>query len=349
MLRNLRRCHGIDSQDLTCLRMRMFASALMLTIGMVPHAVGAVGFQEITVPDDPDKPLSVAVWYPSDGVSTPRSLAAFEQNVAENGSVSGQSLALVLISHGSGGSSASHYDTALALADAGFVVAAVTHTGDNYMDQSAAGNRKDLTERPRQLARVLDYMLSGWSDRNHLDPSRVGLFGFSLGGFTVLVLSGGTPDLNRMRELCNARPTAPECVFIAERHGDQLDVTTSSVSWPHDPRVRAVVVAAPAVSYLFGPGSLQHVAMPIQLWRVSRDEQVPDEWNTAILRAEFPSPPQEHVVAGGSHYAFLAPCSDALAKVAAEICTDPAGFDRAAFHRDFNNGVVEFFRTTLDK
>lgn len=327
--------------------MRAFAYALVLTAALTPHAIGAVGFQQITVPDDAGKPLPVSVWYPSDGVAAPRSLDAFEQTVAVDGTVSGQSLALVLISHGSGGSSASHYDTAIALADAGFVVAAVTHTGDNYMDQSDAGNRKDLTDRPRQLARVLDYMLTGWSDRDRLDPARVGLFGFSLGGFTVLVLSGGTPDLNRMRQLCNARPTAPECVFIATRHGDQLDATISNVSWPHDPRVRAVVVAAPAVSYLFGPDSLQHVAMPIQLWRASDDEQVPDEWNTAILRAELPRPPQEHVVAAAGHYAFLAPCSNSLARIAPEICSDGAGFDRAAFHREFNADVVEFFRSTL--
>jgi predicted dienelactone hydrolase len=48
---------------------------------------------------------------------------------------------LVLISHGTGGSGASHYDTALALAlaDEGFVVAALTHTGDNYMDRATQG------------------------------------------------------------------------------------------------------------------------------------------------------------------------------------------------------------------
>jgi hypothetical protein len=29
------------------------------------------------------------------------------------------------------------------------------------------------------------------------------------------------------------------------------------------------------------------------------------------------------------------------------FCTDPAGFDRAAFHRDFNASVVRFFRDHL--
>jgi predicted dienelactone hydrolase len=69
----------------------------------------------------------------------------------------------VLISHGTAGSEASHYDTVLALADEGLVVAALTHTCDNYMDQSYVRNRKDLTDRPHQVSVVLNYMLTTWA------------------------------------------------------------------------------------------------------------------------------------------------------------------------------------------
>ena len=131
------------------------------------------------------------------------------------------------------------------------------------MDQSYAGNRKDLTDRPRQVSVVLTYMLTGWGQHNRLDAARVGLFGFSLGGFTTLVEIGGTPDLSRMRELCAARPSAPECLFIKQRNGDQLSPKAFRPAWTHDQRVKAAVVAAPAVSYLFGPGSLRAVRIPI--------------------------------------------------------------------------------------
>jgi predicted dienelactone hydrolase len=36
-----------------------------------------------------------------------------------------------------------------------------------------------------------------------------------------------------------------------------------------------------------------------------------------------------------------------LAKAAPQICQDPPGFDRAAFHRAFNQSVVDFFTTKL--
>ena len=79
------------------------------------------------------------------------SVGPFQQMVVHDSVVSGNRLPLVLISHGTGGSEGSHYDTALALAAEGFVVVALTHTGDNYMDQSYVGNRMNLTDRPRQV------------------------------------------------------------------------------------------------------------------------------------------------------------------------------------------------------
>lgn len=310
-------------------------------------AFATVGFQQLSVPDPPGKALSVAVWFPSIGKPVSVSVGPFQQTVVPGGTITGTGLPLVLISHGTGGSDTSHYDTALALAGEGFVVAALTHTGDNYMDQSYVGNRKDLTDRARQVSVVLSYMLTTWIQHERLDAGRVGMFGFSLGGFTTLVESGGIPDLSRMRELCATRPTAPECLFIKQRNGDQLSPETFTPVWTHDQRVKAAVVAAPAVSYLFGPGSLKAVRIPIQLWRASNDDQVPDAWNTALIQQELPIPAEEHVVTRAGHYVFLPPCSEALARQAPQICSDDASFDRATFHRNFNREVVAFFKRTL--
>jgi predicted dienelactone hydrolase len=179
------------------------------------------------------------------------------------------------------------------LAANGFVVVALTHTADNYMDQSYTGNQRNLTDRPRQVSVVLNYMLTTWTQHDRLDPARVGMFGFSLGGFTTLVEIGGIPDLSRTRELCTKRPTAPECLFIKQRNGDHLSPETSTPTWTHDQRMKAAVLAAPAVSYLFGPGSLKDVKVPVQLWRASNDEQVPDAWNTAVVREELPKTPRD--------------------------------------------------------
>ena len=320
--------------------------AVVVLASTVP-ALGSVGFQLASVPDSSDRDIALGIWYPSSAQPSMQVLGMMHQTVAVNGNVSGERLPLVLISHGTSGSVASHYDTAIALAGAGFVVAAPTHTGDSYADQRYTGTRKNLIERPRQMMRVLDWMLSDWPARDSLDPRRIGIFGFSLGGFTALVLAGGTPQFSRLAQLCSEHPKAPECAFVRQRHGDMLDADPADVTWPHEPRISAAVVAAPAVAFLFGSDGLDHVHIPIQLWRAENDQQAPDTWNSSIVRRRLPQRAEEHVVANADHFVFLAPCSEALAAAAPAICTDAPGFSRTAFHSDFNQVIVHFFGTRL--
>jgi hypothetical protein len=60
-----------------------------------------------------------------------------------------------------------------------------------------------------------------------------------------------------------------------------------------------------------------------------------------------PTRPEFHLVSGAAHFAFLAPCSPQLAQVAPEVCRDPNGFDRVAFHREMNGKVAAFFAARL--
>jgi predicted dienelactone hydrolase len=53
------------------------------------------------------------------------------------------------------------------------------------------------------------------------------------------------------------------------------------------------------------------------------------------------------VVANAGHYDFLPPCDARLSRLRPEICDSLAGFDRAAFHEQFNAAVVRFFEAML--
>ncbi|HXP65961.1 MAG TPA: hypothetical protein VN815_10840 [Steroidobacteraceae bacterium] len=306
-----------------------------------------VGFQQVTIPDHGGKSMQAGIWYPSNVQTSMHPLGLFSQDVALNAPVQGQGLPLILISHGTGGSLSSHLDTAQALARAGMVVLAITHIGDNSQDQSYIGNRIDLIDRPRQIKVALDWLLSSWPGALNINPKRVGIFGFSLGGFTSLVLLGGTPELPRMAQLCETKPDAPECEFIKRAQGDQLSPNADIPNWTHDIRIKAAVIAAPAAAYLFGPGDLREVSAPIQMWRAENDTWAPDAWNGAIVRDNLKVHPDAHVVQGPDHFVFLAPCSDALRAAVPPICQDPPGFDRASFHRAFNQSVADFFGTRL--
>ena len=116
-----------------------FVVAVLAIVMLGATPAFSAGFEQVMVPDPSGAPLEVGIWYPSKDPVTSQRLGLFAQTVANDGAVAGRGLPLIVMSHGTGGSFEGHYDTALALAEAGFVVAAVTHTGDNYREQTQVG------------------------------------------------------------------------------------------------------------------------------------------------------------------------------------------------------------------
>ena len=114
--------------------------------------------------------------------------------------------------------------------------------------------------------------------------------------------------------------------------------------WARDARIKAAVVAAPALGYTF---DLSAVNLPIQLWRAEDDHILPGPDYAEAVRKALPRPPEYHVVKGADHMDFLTPCTDALRKAAPDICDEIDGFDRTAFHAQFNRDVIAFFQREL--
>ena len=317
---------------------QVFAAFIVAAAGPA-HA--AVGFQHFSITDPQGPPIEVGVWYPTSAAPKLEAIEGNQQMLARDAAVEGAGLPLVVMSHGHEGFYAGHLDTAEALANAGFVVAALSHNGDSSRDPS---NPTAIWQRPRQLKLLIDYMLGAWGDHDRIDANRVGAFGFSAGGFTVLVAAGGEPDLGTIPDHCKAHPAFEVC-HIVQQH-PSLPLQTDIV-WTHDPRIKAVVSAAPALGFAFDRKALAAVRQRVQLWRGEDDEVLPHPYYAEAVRLALPEPPEMHVVADAGHYDFLPPCSAKLAARLPAICTSRPGFDRAAFHERFDRDVVAFFARTL--
>jgi len=312
-----------------------FAFALVLAFLAAPSFAADVGFEEVRIANGAEPPLIVGIWYPTD---TPASGDPAE-------TIAGNGLSLIVMSHGGGGSYDSHYDTALALAHAGFVAAAVSHAGDTFDDQTHV---LEIWRRPVQLRRLIDYMLAQWRGREHLDPARIGAFGFSNGGFTVLVAAGGVPNLSAIAPYCRAHPDHDLCQALQHAGVDpDVGANVPADAWVPDARIKAAVIAAPAFGFTFGPAGLKDVRIPIQLWRAADDHHQPNPFYDEAVRANLPQAPEYHVIANAGHYDFLPPCSARLMRKAPAICTSAPGFDRSAFHERFNADIVRFFDAKL--
>ncbi|MGN6317327.1 alpha/beta hydrolase family protein [Trinickia sp.] len=319
--------------------------AVLLSLIAGPAFAFDVGFQEVKIPNGAEPALVAGVWYPTNEPAAPHALGDVTQTVAPDAPVAGNHLPLIVMSHGGAGWYGSHYETALALARAGFVAAAVSHAGDTFDDQSRV---LQLWRRPAQLRRLVDYMVDGWRGREQLDAARIGAFGFSNGGFTVLVAAGGIPDLLKVEPFCEAHSDQDLCRALQQAHVDVHAVGEVPPSaWVHDPRIKAIVIAAPAFGFAFGKAGLGDVRAPVQLWSAADDRHQPHPNYDEPVRDDLPHAPEYRLVANAGHYDFLPPCDTRLSQVRPEICKSLPGFDRAAFHERFNAGVVRFFRAAL--
>lgn len=304
------------------------------------HAANA-GFMVLQEPRPNGPPVQVGIWYPTEAAPKPMALGSWGHTVAAGAPIVGQRLPLIVMSHGNGGFFGGHADTAQALAEAGFVVAALTHPGDNYKDQSRA---TAMADRPAALSALIGWMLDASPLKAKLDSSRVGAFGFSSGGFTVLAAAGGEADIRKVPEHCKIHPGNFDCKLTAS-NPPPADALTAK--WVHDPRIKAVVSAAPAMGFAFGTDGLKGITVPVQLWKASDDEILPGDDYAEFVHRNLGRPHDYHVVQGARHFDFLTPCDAAAPKGAEVLCASAPGFDRRAFHRDFNSQVVRFFTDQL--
>ena len=179
----------------------IFATALICAGG----GAHAAGFQFLDVPAGAGGvAIKGGVWTPCAAAPSVVTVGPFELPATKNCPIRGENLPLVIISHGRGGAFLGHHDLAETLADAGFIVVAINHPGDNALDLSSFNEPSIYVSRPTDIRRTLDFVLDQSPLRASIDPHAIGFFGFSRGGYTGLVLAGARPIGGR-RKRC-ARP-----------------------------------------------------------------------------------------------------------------------------------------------
>lgn len=314
--------------------------ALLAASLVVSGVAGAAGLRTVTLPAAAGGPaIKAAIWTPCAAKPQPIDLGDYSLPATRDCAVAGTALPLVVISHGQGGSMLGHYDTALALADAGFVVVSLNHPGDWFGDDSKAQELQIFESRPRDVSRAITYMLQQWPERSRLAPGAVGVFGFSRGGYTALALAGAVPSLPASDErYCDAWWSYVLQLCREVKSGASLRPAA-------DARVRAAVVVDPL--NLFDAAGLKHVRIPVQLWASELGGDGVQLAHVEAVRASAPGVREFHVARGAGHFAYLVPCPPEWAESATKICKDPAGFDRTQWHRTMNAAVVRFFSQQL--
>lgn len=332
----------------------LISTATLLIIAFPSVTLAATGFNTLKLPLWDNKQMTVAVWYPSDTSPTPpeSNNLPFTKTLAVNSDISVSTAPLIILSHGYGGWMGSHADTALALAEAGFVVAAPSHTGNTYTDMSSPVDQW-LIDRPKHISILIDHLLNQWPHRAVLQNSSVGVFGFSAGGQTALSLIGAVPSLDVAKAHCEAQPKEFVCREGMIKQALSAAMQTLPASeWGADPRVKAAVIAAPGLGIAYDKKALSNVKTPVQIWSGLEDNRVPHNSNAKPIAKHLGALAQSHWVKGASHFSFMIQsCSQKLKQFEPEtwafLCVDKEGFNRWEFHRYMNTEIVRFFKKHL--
>ncbi len=189
----------------------------------------------------------------------------------------------------------------------------------------------------------------------HLDLNRLGVAGFSAGGFTSLVEAGAHVDVARFRKFCAAHPDdgvcAPQKEFTFSRadaeaflaRPEVAPALAQSTADNSIPGVKAAFVMAPALVQSLDPESLKAMTVPVMILLGDADKVAPPATNGEVAAADIPGA-RLIVLPHVGHYDFLAQCTTAGDAVVA-VC--PTAVPRSATHRSAIEDALAFFDAAI--
>ncbi len=314
------------------------------------------GMANLDIPDAVSgRDLSGFVWYPTDATA-PLSYD-FEsevwvgtQVVMEAEPASGQ-FPLVVLSHGMFGNSYNQAWFASALAERGYVVAAINHPGTSTWSRDPDLTRQ-LWERPKDVSRVIDHATTSPDLARLVDSDRVFMAGHSLGGFAAIALAGARYDAASLQRFCDETPGELACGILA---GWQIAQTPEDRAQMEadlsDPRIKAFAVFDLGGTQSFSDTSLRQIDRPMLVFGAPiMSSGLTLDIESRALVAALPAGVARYIEPETlSHFDFLGLCKPGGFEILAKeepgdeiICAD-GGAPRAAKHEMIIEVVAEFF------
>ena len=171
-------------------------------------------------------------------------------------------LGLIIVVPGARGSYFDHWETAMFLSKAGFVVAALEPVFDNYSNDGSLRSIKAWHQRVLEVSRGIDLITNHHTFKKLLFRKPVGGFGFSRGGFSLVALLGAQPKLSRILTHCSRNGADPTC------NRREIAIGPTSRDIPiisADRRLCSVALADPFLSAFSDEELVSSLQVPLQV------------------------------------------------------------------------------------
>jgi len=310
--------------------------------------------------------LAITVWYPAVDSAKEEALDMgppghplfLAGRAAQDAAFAPGRHPVVLLSHGFGGTARMMSWFGTELARDGYVVVGVNHPGNNGMGPMTAAGAALWWERAEDLKAAFAAVRQDKDIAAHIDPARLGVAGFSAGGFTAFLLAGARADIPHLRAFCESHPAdgvckpqkeAPELSGPTLFHQvyDTPEIKAQLVHAGDDhsiPGVRAVFTLAPALVQAIEPASFARIRVPTAIV-VGLDDKVAEPATNANIAAKAIHGATITRLPGVGHYDFLSTCTDA-AKANVPICAD-VKVPQDATHAEALSKARELFDAAL--
>lgn len=310
------------------------------------------------------RPIATTVWYPAaaDSVESAWKIGVFRfgQNALDASLAAVESRPLILLSHGTGGSAAQLSWLAEQLVSAGFIVAGVNHHGNTAAEEATSPAGFLLPgERARDLSVIVDRLLADEALAPHIDATRIGAAGFSLGGYSVLALGGVNLSFNDWQRRCRDEEDNPACRLPPEADFAIEEVHSLAETSPafqagidrsqepvSDSRIGAIYAIAPALVTLLENEELSALRVPARFVLAGEDDQVLASETESVINYALPTTEVTRIP-HVDHYSFLAPCNLRGKLFLRRVCAEPGPISRSDVHERVGREAARFFQDRL--
>ena len=229
---------------------------------------------------------------------------------------------VLLLSHGFGGTARIMGWFGIAMVRAGYIVIAVDHPGSNAIDEMTVPGAILWWDRAEDLQSGLKAAVRDPTIGPHIDTSRIGVAGFSAGGFTALVAAGALADPAHFDLFCRANPEDGVCrpqqefSFSSQDLAKTLarpEIAAEEALSGEDHSIhsiRAAFAMAPVLVQALDPASLARMHIPVFIMLGDADTVAPPSTNGFVAANLIPGAELKHLP-GVGHYDFLSTCTQA--------------------------------------
>lgn len=269
--------------------MRNFVPTLLLAcLSAAPCLAERVGVQKMELQGKTEqRHLSLSLWYPAQEGGALEDVggnAVFAGQPAYRDAAPGPGpYPLLMLLHG-GLRSAEDSGAWMAarLAESGFILVEV----NGPRPAAAKDAVNEIWKRPQDVSQALDHLLKRPTWAEAVDPARIAVAGYALGGTAALALAGGAFDTDAVTMSCADGADGPDCAWYAAQGVTPASVNTEELQRSHhDPRIHMAIAIDPEYADAFLTPSLTKRADAIRVLGLGPQDHPTSKGSALPVRA----------------------------------------------------------------